>query len=124
MDSQLEKLGDDCLGLERAAALLLAIRSTRNMLRSTHEAFFRNATALVPDLYELARKDCTSKHRDPDSEHYYISPQYFLEQPPPFSALPTVLGELASSFNLFYARIDELAEFTVCPYGFSCMNYT
>lgn len=84
------------------------------MLRRTREVFFRNATALVPDLYELARKDCNSKSRDPNVEHYYIPSQYFTEHLPPFDALPTVLEQLAASFNLLHVRIDEFREFTVC----------
>lgn len=111
--SQLGRFANDCLKLGRVAGLLLAIKSAREMLRRTREVFFRNATALHPELYELARKDCNSKSRELNSEHYFISPQYFREPSLPFNVLPTVLEELAQSLSLLHVRIDEFREFTV-----------
>jgi hypothetical protein len=101
----LGKLANGCLQLGRVAGLLLAIKSLRETLKRTREVFFRNATALVPDLFEQARKD---------SERFYIPSQYFNGHLPPFDELPTVLEELAASFHLLHVRIDEFREFTVC----------
>ncbi|KAF9445110.1 hypothetical protein P691DRAFT_735517 [Macrolepiota fuliginosa MF-IS2] len=112
LDKQLGKFANDCLKLGRVAGLLLAIKSAREMLRRTREAFFRNAIALHSELFELARKDCTTKSRDLNAEHYFIPPQYFRDPPPPFDVLPTVLEELAQSFSLLHVRIDEFREFT------------
>jgi hypothetical protein len=83
------------------------------MLRRTREVFFRNATELVPELYELARKDCSIKFRDANAENYFIPPQYFEDPLPPFDALPNVLEQLAHSFSMLHLRIDEFREFTV-----------
>jgi hypothetical protein len=109
------------LELGRVAGLLLAIKSTRETLRRTREVFFRNATALVPQLYELARKDSNSKARGSSPEQYFIPPRYFMELVPSFDVLPSVLEELAQSFNRLHVRIDEFREFTVSP-PFDCYS--
>ncbi|KAF5348512.1 hypothetical protein D9756_009565 [Leucocoprinus leucothites] len=112
LDKQLGKFANECLKLGRVAGLLLAIKVTRELLRRARETFFRNATALFPDLYELARNDSNSKVRDPASEHYFIPSQHFNEPPLSFDVLPTVLEELAQSFSRLHVRIDEFREFT------------
>ncbi|KAJ3557613.1 hypothetical protein NP233_g11697 [Leucocoprinus birnbaumii] len=112
LDKQLGRFANECLKLGRVAGLLLAIKVSRELLRRAREAFFRNATALLPELYELARIDSNSKSRDPSSEHYFIPPQYFNEPPLPFDVLPSVLEELAQSFNRLHVRVDEFREFT------------
>ncbi|KAF9440194.1 hypothetical protein P691DRAFT_768143 [Macrolepiota fuliginosa MF-IS2] len=114
LDRQLGRFSNDCLKLGRVAGLLLAIKTAREMLRKTREAFFRNAIALHPELFELARKDCTTKSRDPNAEHYFIPPQYFCDPPLSFNVLPMVLEELARSFNMLHVRIDQIGEFTAC----------
>ncbi|EKM79624.1 hypothetical protein AGABI1DRAFT_107039, partial [Agaricus bisporus var. burnettii JB137-S8] len=113
LDKQLGQLANGCLRLGRVAGLLLAIKSTRERLRRTREVFFHNATALVPELFELAREDCNSKSGASNSERFHISSQYFDQHLPPFDRLPTDLEELATSFHLLYVRIDEFREFTV-----------
>ncbi|XP_006462911.1 hypothetical protein AGABI2DRAFT_119744 [Agaricus bisporus var. bisporus H97] len=112
LDKQLGQLANGCLRLGRVAGLLLAIKRTREMLRRTREVFFHNATALVPELFELAREDCNSKSGASNSERFHISSQYFDQHLPPFEMLPTNLEELATSFYLLYVRIDEFREFT------------
>ncbi|XP_006462915.1 hypothetical protein AGABI2DRAFT_119748 [Agaricus bisporus var. bisporus H97] len=111
LDKQLGQLANGCLRLGRVAGLLLAIKSTRERLRRTREVFFHNATALVPELFELAREDCNSKSGVSNSERFHISSQYF-QHLPLFDMLPTVLEELATSFHLLHVRIDEFREFT------------
>jgi hypothetical protein len=101
----LGKFANGCLRLGRVAGLLLAIKSTRETLKRTREVFFRNAIALVPGLFEQARRD---------SERFHIPSQYFTEHLPLFDELPTILELLAASFHLLHVRIDEFREFTVC----------
>ncbi len=98
--------------------------TVRELLRRTREAFFRNATALLQELFELARKDCTSKSRDPNSEHFFMYPQYFRDPLPPFDVLPEVLEQLAQSLSLLHVRIDEFREFTVRSFilRYRCCN--
>ncbi|KXN90931.1 hypothetical protein AN958_02998 [Leucoagaricus sp. SymC.cos] len=112
LDKQLGKFANDCLKLGRVAGLLLAIKSSRGMLRRTREVFFRNAVELLPELHGLAHKACTTNSRDPDAEQFYISHQYFKGPPPPFEALPTALEELAKAFSRLHVRIAEFREFT------------
>jgi hypothetical protein len=76
------------------------------MLKRTRKAFFRNATALVPDLIERARNDFNQ---------FRIPKQYLNECSLLLDPLPTILEELAARFRLLHAMIDELREFTVCP---------
>lgn len=83
------------------------------MLRRIREVFFRNATALLPELFELAYKDCTSGSRDPNSEHFFMHPRYFRDPSLPFDILPEVLEQLAQSLNFLYIKINEFREFTV-----------
>ncbi|KXN83383.1 hypothetical protein AN958_01520 [Leucoagaricus sp. SymC.cos] len=109
---QLGKFANGCLQLGRVAGLLLSIKIVRELLRRAREAFFRNATALLPELYESARQDSGSKSLDTNFEHYFIPPQYFKEPPLPFDVLPSVLEELAQAFNRLHIRIDEFREFT------------
>lgn len=89
------------------------------MIRRTREVFFRNATALLPNLYEIARRDRNLALRDSTAEHYFISQQYFENPIPPFEVLPTVLEELAHAFSLLHVRIAEFREFTVCSFASS-----
>jgi hypothetical protein len=114
VQSQLGSFANECLGLGRIAGLLLRVKGSRELLRRIREVFFRNATELLPELYELARKDCTSRTRDSsDAEHYYIPLQYFKDPLPPFEVLPNVLEELAQSFSMLHVRVEEFREFTV-----------
>ncbi|KAF9441384.1 hypothetical protein P691DRAFT_812851, partial [Macrolepiota fuliginosa MF-IS2] len=112
LDKQLGRFSNDCLQLGRVAGLLSAIKITREMLGRTREAFFRNAIALHPELFELARQDCTAKSRDPNGQRYFIPPEYFHDRLPPFRILPIALEELAQSFNRLHVRIDQIGGFT------------
>ncbi|EKM79642.1 hypothetical protein AGABI1DRAFT_128787 [Agaricus bisporus var. burnettii JB137-S8] len=113
LDKQLGAFLNKCLLLGRVAGLLLAVKKTREKIRKTREVFFRNATALLPTLYDAARKDCNSALTyDDDSEHFYISSKYFQNPPPDFIALPIALEQLAQNFGQLHARIAEFREFT------------
>ncbi|KAF5348541.1 hypothetical protein D9756_009587 [Leucocoprinus leucothites] len=112
LDKQLGNFANECLKLGRVAGLLLAIKRSRELLRRTREVFFRNACALLPELYELARKERSIVLREINSEQYHIPLQYFKNAPPPFDALPNVLEELAQSLSILHVRIAEFREFT------------
>jgi hypothetical protein len=85
------------------------------MIRRTREVFFRNATALLPNLYDLARQHCNSLDlvSDSDPEQFHIPDKYFHNPPLPFETLPSALEELAQNFGLLHVRIAEFREFTV-----------
>jgi hypothetical protein len=92
------------------------------MIRRTREVFFRNATALLPSLYDLARKHCNTMDliSGSDYEQFHIPNKYFHSPQLPFEALPNALEELAETFGLLQVRIAEFREFTVmllheCP---------
>ncbi|XP_006462912.1 hypothetical protein AGABI2DRAFT_179494 [Agaricus bisporus var. bisporus H97] len=120
LDIQLDKFANGSLRLGHVTGLLSAIKEVREMLQRTREIFFRNATALVPELHELAYRECTPEARGSSSERFYIPSRYFKEHLPLFDALPTVLQNLAASFSLLHVRTDEFQEFT---YRASCAKF-
>lgn len=92
------------------------------MLQRTREIFFRNATALVPGLHELALRECKREARGPtrSSEGFHIRRQYFNKEendwhPQNLKELAEALEQLAGLFGLLRARTDEFQEITVRP---------